>query len=304
MGFPVAGSAVSIGVNLGVGTCPTGTLPTSVRFSALTLSQIFSGTITNWNDAAIVADNPGWNTGCTGAITRVVRNSKSGTTQTFKNFLKNSDGSRALCDGNTWTILAQDANNTLWPAGGACPAITTATGGGGVATTTASTDGAIGYADYPDWFGKAVKLASLGNAAGTAFVSPGPGTSGSSANCVSAFTSASLPGSSTADAVSLSPTGLNWATDATPNRSDLTYQGTGYPICALTFDFVYTGLRDTAGTQTNAIWRLTNDQRRTLYSYFTYVLSPAAQFRLTTAGYDQLPAPWLTKLRQGFQANF
>jgi hypothetical protein len=34
------------------------------------------------------------------------------------------------------------------------------------------------------------------------------------------------------------------------------------------------------------------------------VFSPAAQARLSNNGYDQLPSTWLTKLRQGFQANF
>jgi hypothetical protein len=56
----------------------------------------------------------------------------------------------------------------------------------------------------------------------------------------------------------------------------------------------------TGGPEAN----LTADQRRTLYSYFTYLTSPAAQNTLATAGYAPLPASWLTPIRQGLQANF
>ncbi len=49
---------------------------------------------------------------------------------------------------------------------------------------------------------------------------------------------------------------------------------------------------------------LTADQRRNLYSYFTYVLSPAAQESEPGAGYAQLPASWLDVIRGGFQGNF
>jgi hypothetical protein len=50
--------------------------------------------------------------------------------------------------------------------------------------------------------------------------------------------------------------------------------------------------------------RLTADQRRTLFSFFVYVLSPAGQGRLTQLGYAALPGSWLETLRQGFRANF
>jgi hypothetical protein len=56
----------------------------------------------------------------------------------------------------------------------------------------------------------------------------------------------------------------------------------------------------TGGPEAN----LTADQRRTLYSYFTYVESPAAQGTEAGAGYAALPASWQTTIREGFQANF
>jgi ABC-type phosphate transport system substrate-binding protein len=302
MSFPVAGSSVGIGVNLSAVGCG-GTAPTSINLSTANMSKLISGDITVWNDPALVADNGGAAGAlarCTQSVTRVVRLDRSGTTQTFKNYLKNADGSRVLCDGNTWTFFSADANNTSWPTAAPCPAnLTRPTGNGGAAVVSlvSQTDGAFGYADYADWIGTTPVLASLSNPAGTAFQSPG---AGNSASC--GFSGASLPGTSAGDAVGLSTSSLNWATDANPNVSDVTYQGTGYPICGFTWDFVYTKLNN--GGVTNAISRLTADQRRTLYSYFTYVFSPAAQARLSNNGYDQLPSTWLTKLRQGFQANF
>jgi hypothetical protein len=56
----------------------------------------------------------------------------------------------------------------------------------------------------------------------------------------------------------------------------------------------------TGGPEAN----LSADQRRTLYSYFTYVTSPAAQATEVAAGYAPLPAAWLTAIRSGFQGNF
>ncbi len=49
---------------------------------------------------------------------------------------------------------------------------------------------------------------------------------------------------------------------------------------------------------------LTPDQRRTLYSYFTYVFSDAGQAALGPAGYAALPASWVSSIRSNFQADF
>ena len=316
MSFPVAGSAVAIGVHFdtpGPGkVCTGGSAPTSIRFSPATVSKIFAGEATNWNDPAILADNPTLNATCTGPIARVVRDAKSGTTQIFKNMLQKVDGSRALCGttGQTWSSLAQDANNIVWPTTGCAANLNPKNGGGGVASFTAGKDGGIGYADLPDWFSSCsptctvragAVVASIQQASGGTYVSP---RTNNQANCVAAFASASLPGSTIDDAVGMGSSGTNWATDASPVRADVTAPSTGYPICGLTFDFVFSGLSDTSGGATNAISRLTPNQRRTLYSYFTYVFSPAGQSTLQSVGYDSLPTVWLNKLRLGFQGNF
>ena len=82
----------------------------------------------------------------------------------------------------------------------------------------------------------------------------------------------------------------------------MTFTGAGYPICTLTYALVYAGLNDKSVA--NPISWLSDNARRTMYSYFTYVFSPAAQSRLTPAGYAPVPPGFLTKLRAGFQANF
>ena len=46
------------------------------------------------------------------------------------------------------------------------------------------------------------------------------------------------------------------------------------------------------------------DQRRTLYSYESYILSSAGQDRLSTANYNGIPAAIVSTLRNGFQANY
>jgi phosphate transport system substrate-binding protein len=300
MSVPVAGGAVTIGVNL-VSTATCATPPTSLQFSTAAMTKLFGGDISNWSDPVLVADNPGLSS-CNKPIVRVVRQDKSGTTQTFKDYLKNADGPRtgATCDpANTWTVLDADAQNVNWPQGAGCSTLSrpATSGAGPLVSLVGTTDGAVGYADLGDWSSSTAALAGLRDAGNTQFVAPNTGTG---ANC--AFAGALMPGSTNNDAVGLNGAGRNWAVDASPSRADVTFKGTGYPICGFTWDFVYTGLSSTA-TQ-NPIAGLTPNQRRTLYSYFTYVFSPAAQTRLTAAGYAPLPASFLTKLRQGFQANF
>jgi hypothetical protein len=93
--------------------------------------------------------------------------------------------------------------------------------------------------------------------------------------------------------------------DAPTAADDITATGSNYPICALTWDMLYpnssTSFYANGGP---AIAGLTADQNRTLYGFFTYVLSPVAQERLAAQGYDPLPTTWLDTLRQGFQADF
>ena len=96
------------------------------------------------------------------------------------------------------------------------------------------------------------------------------------------------------EAVSLN-TKNSWATDnesnpgAPPSHGDVTDLGSGYPICRLAWDLVYTGLHAEEGTK-NPTSRLTNNQRRTLYGYFSYLLSSAGQEHSSSVEYAPLPA--------------
>jgi hypothetical protein len=96
------------------------------------------------------------------------------------------------------------------------------------------------------------------------------------------------------------------ASASTPaaNHENATDLGSKYPICGLTFDLVYTGLHENNTEGKGAINRLTADQRRTMYSYFTFILSSAGQEIPGKIHYAPLPSSWLPKLEQGFQENF
>jgi hypothetical protein len=65
-----------------------------------------------------------------------------------------------------------------------------------------------------------------------------------------------------------------------------------------------TGTGTTTAADTNPEPELNANQRRTLYQYFSYVLSDPAQSTAASAGYAQLPESWLNALRSQFQAAY
>jgi ABC-type phosphate transport system substrate-binding protein len=122
-----------------------------------------------------------------------------------------------------------------------------------------------------------------------------------------------LPVASNAGAVGLGAT--TWAASSTlttpPNAPDIIQKQTAssYPLCGLTFALVYshanaTTAGETAPQSTGPEQGWTPDQVRTLYSYFSYMFTPAAQVGLNLAGYDDLPSSWLNNLRAGYQDDF
>jgi hypothetical protein len=154
----------------------------------------------------------------------------------------------------------------------------------------------------------------------SAFISPG--TAGASSGCNPGANG--LPGNSTAnEAIGLGGVNDNWANDAgaalspqapADQKENIAFAGAGYPACGLTFDMVHAGINDEAGEPTpvtgasttvaGPVIGITNDALRTLYSFFTYAFSPLGQSYLDKQTYDELPAAWLTPLRQGFQNNY
>jgi ABC-type phosphate transport system substrate-binding protein len=321
MSFPIGGSSVALPVHLTSANCGGNPAPTSLTFTAKEVDRMFGGEIATWNDAELVANNPSLKE-CTAAVTRVVRFDNSGTTNVFKLYLQRIDPERAgaKCaetvevEKKLITRRWEEYNvnpNVEWPGKGknvgkegTCSEITTAgtSGGGALIKKVVETSASIGYADLADAVNTEAKTAglvlpSVTNAAGTSAQAPNAGKAG---NCD--YKTLSLPGASASDAVGLN-TEDDWANNNKEgNRGNATDVGTKYPICGLTWDLVYTGLADSSVP--NADRRLSADQRRTMYSFFTFALSSAGQDTLSTINYAALPISWVSKLREGFQANF
>jgi ABC-type phosphate transport system substrate-binding protein len=318
MSFPITGYAVSVPVHLTTASCPGGA-PTSLSFTPKELSRILGGDAKEWTEKELTETNSELSK-CAGAkITRVVRFDNSGDTSILKSYLARADNARtgAECfelnkEGKTRTWEEYNTSpNTEWPGKGkevgkegSCSAITTAAASGGPALVKklAETEAGVGYVDLADGISEEAKkagliLASVQNATKTSFQAP---NAEKAANCD--FKALSLPGVTATESVGLNPN-ESWATDnADGNHGNATDLGAKYPICGLNWDLVYSGLDN--GAVASPISRLSADQRRTLYSYFTFILSSAGQETLSSVHYASLPISWLGTLREGFQSNF
>lgn len=319
MALPVGGSSVTVAVHLTSGTggsCPTGTLPKALNFTQKEASRLYGGDVASWNDAELVATNASLKE-CSGPVTRVVRQDSSGTTNILKQFLIRADnvrtgGERTCAVGKNWE--AYFTTNTEWPGKqsptteGTCSTIITGEKSGGpeLIKKLGETPGGVGYIDLAEASVSGIILASVQPATLSGFQSPSLG--GGAANCLYSALPAP-PGSSASEAVGLNPED-NWSnnnqtnTGEPGNAEDAADLGNKYPICGLTFDLVYSGLHENNTESKGAISRLTADQRRTIYSFFTFVLSSAGQELPPKIHYAALPASWLPKLEQGFHENF
>jgi ABC-type phosphate transport system substrate-binding protein len=313
MSFPVTGSSVSMAVNLTAATCGGKPPPAAINMTAKEVSRLFGGDIATWNDSELVGTNTGSGLeNCKAPVIRIVRLDTSGTTNIFKQYLIRAENERSLqkcAELKKWEAYFK--TNTEWPGKqepgkeGTCSEIKTPGGSGGkeVISLVKATEGSVGYADLADAVGQGLLLPNVENSTKTEkFQAP---NSGKAANCT--YSVLSLPGAGTSDSVGLNAED-NWANNneenpgAPANHENATDLGAKYPICGITFDLVYTGLDN--GEVANADSRLTADQRRTMYAYFTFVLSSAAQDLLSSNNYAPLPTSWLQKLRAGFQENF
>jgi phosphate transport system substrate-binding protein len=103
----------------------------SLNLSAQTISAIFDGKVTTWDDAAIKADNPDADLPST-AITPVHRSDESGTTKNFTDYLeKAGEGAWSHPADKVWPIKSGEAAN----------------GTSGVIAAIKAGSGSIGYAD-------------------------------------------------------------------------------------------------------------------------------------------------------------
>ncbi len=328
MSFPVAGYAVAIEINLTAADCG-GTLPT-IDLTGPQLSAIMGGSVRNWDDPSLQVNNPGLGT-CNEPITRFVDG--SGSTDLVKRYLIDVDDSRAgaSCQpGATWhsyygTGTGQGSSqpsypfmDPTWPSGSNCSEVLDNQNAYGygqgnqyLSGVLAYTPGGIGYADLsevdspqvdPSPFAGLVQ-AQMADGTGTGYAPP---QSGSGADCD--LSSLSEPGGGAAVAmVGLASTD-NWASDnneanGTGNHDDAAGLGPSYPICGMSFDLVYSGLSGGPAAP-SAIGGLTADQRRTLYSYMSMVLSTLGQATLGTNAYAPLPTTWQAAIVGGFQRGF
>lgn len=103
----------------------------NINMSAETIANIFNGTITTWNDPAIVAENAGVTLPDL-AIIPVNRSDESGTTENFTEYL-------AAASNGAWTHEPSGD----WPISGTQSGAKTS----GLIDTVTGAEGAIGYAD-------------------------------------------------------------------------------------------------------------------------------------------------------------
>jgi phosphate transport system substrate-binding protein len=125
-----------------------------LNLSPATLAGIFDQEITNWNDPAIAADNPG-GTLPDQAITPVNRSDESGTTENFTEYL-------AATAAEAWPHEPSGD----WPVAGG----EAAQGTSGVVSAVGAGNGAIGYADLS----QAGDLGVANIGVGDEFVAPSP----------------------------------------------------------------------------------------------------------------------------------
>jgi phosphate transport system substrate-binding protein len=125
--------------------------PTHVNLDGNTVSKIFLGEISNWNDPAIAALNKGANLPNL-KITPVFRSDGSGTSYNFTDYLSSVNG--------TWKTKIGTSTQPAFPAGQG------AKGSSGVAGLISRTDGAIGYVDVAYAIKNHIHFAAVKNAAG------------------------------------------------------------------------------------------------------------------------------------------
>jgi phosphate transport system substrate-binding protein len=125
--------------------------PAHVRLDGATISKIFLGSITNWNDSAIAKLNPGANLPNL-KITPVFRSDGSGTSYAFTDYLSAVNG--------TWKTKIGISTQPAFPTGEG------AKGSSGVAGLVSRTSGSIGYVDVAYAIANHLHFAAVKNAAG------------------------------------------------------------------------------------------------------------------------------------------
>jgi phosphate transport system substrate-binding protein len=125
--------------------------PAHINLDGTTISKIFLGTISNWNDPAISALNKGANLPDL-KITPVFRSDGSGTSYNFTDYLSSVNAN--------WKNKIGTSTQPAFPAGQG------AKGSSGVAGLISRTNGSIGYVDVAYAIKNHIKFAAVRNKAG------------------------------------------------------------------------------------------------------------------------------------------
>ena len=146
----------------------------TLQLSPATITKIFAGKITKWNDAAIVADNTVVNT-----KTKKKTVAKLPATAITVNFRDGKSGSTGILTGwmkklapDVWTTASGETFSSIFP-GGTIPAGTfqSQVGSDGLANGVKAKDGSIGYAETSYATERKLLIASVQNNMGE-FVQP------------------------------------------------------------------------------------------------------------------------------------
>lgn len=148
--FPFVMGGVAVAHNL------DGVAAGALKLTGVVLADIYLGRVNRWNDAAIVALNPGLALPDL-PISVLHRKDGSGSTQTFTEYLSLASAE--------WKSRYGADTLISWPVGVGVE------GSGGVIAAVQGTSGAIGYVEYGQMRRAGLKPAAMGNAAG-AFVPP------------------------------------------------------------------------------------------------------------------------------------
>jgi phosphate ABC transporter phosphate-binding protein len=233
---------------------------TNLRLSGAVISGIFTGTITQWNDPKIAADNPGLTLPGI-KIVPVVRSDGSGATAQFTQWMIATNGSywNAYCAKVGRDPCTQTSAYPVLPGSG----MIAQSGDLGVSgyVSQQQADGAIGYVEYSYALETGFPVAKVLNAAGY-YTEPTPG------HVAVSLLQAQI-NMNPSDPLYLTQNLSKVYTDADPRT---------YPLSSYSYLII----------PTDSAFGLTNDQGYTIAAYGGYLLCQG-QSQVDALGYSALP---------------
>jgi len=193
------------------------------------LANIYLGTITKWNDAAITALNPTLNLP-NAAIATVHRSDSSGTTNIFTNYLDKIS--------TAWHAGPGTANSVSWPTDAKGTGIG-GSGNAGVSGSVQQTPNSIGYVELAYAMQNSLPFAQLKNAAGN-YTSPSVASATAAANGVTLPDDTRIMITNSSDAAAYPIVGFTWILVYT-NQTD---QVKGTALVNMLWWAIHTGQND------------------------------------------------------------